>query len=76
MKAFSTTKTFDFSTFEVAQFPSLDDNYGYLIHDKETGETAAVDTPDGKAYQDELNARGWNLTHIFCTHVSQQAQHH
>ncbi len=68
MKAFSTTKTFDFSTFEVAQFPSLDDNYGYLIHDKETGETAAVDTPDGKAYQDELKARGWNLTHIFCTH--------
>lgn len=49
---------------EVAQFPCLDDNYGYLIHDPETGDTAAIDTPDAKAYQNELDKRGWTLSHI------------
>lgn len=56
------------STLEVSQFPCLDDNYGFLIHDPETGDTAAIDTPDAKAYQDELTKRGWKLSHIFCTH--------
>ena len=49
----------------VAQIPCLDDNYGYLIHDPETGHTAAVDTPDANAYENELKNRGWKLTHIF-----------
>eukprot|EP01083_Nonionella_stella_P030308 83120_1 len=55
-------------TLEVAQFPCLDDNYGYLIHDPKTGDTAAVDTPDATAYNQELKKRGWKLTHILCTH--------
>eukprot|EP00542_Grammatophora_oceanica_P018839 CAMPEP_0194046680 /NCGR_PEP_ID=MMETSP0009_2-20130614/22238_1 /TAXON_ID=210454 /ORGANISM="Grammatophora oceanica, Strain CCMP 410" /LENGTH=259 /DNA_ID=CAMNT_0038692075 /DNA_START=213 /DNA_END=992 /DNA_ORIENTATION=+ len=54
--------------FTVAQFPCLSDNYGYLIHNEETGETAAVDTPDAKTYNTELQKRGWKLTHIFNTH--------
>lgn len=49
----------------VAQIPCLDDNYGYLIHDPETGHTAAVDTPDASAYEKELKDRGWKLSHIF-----------
>eukprot|EP00591_Stephanopyxis_turris_P009533 CAMPEP_0195521840 /NCGR_PEP_ID=MMETSP0794_2-20130614/19452_1 /TAXON_ID=515487 /ORGANISM="Stephanopyxis turris, Strain CCMP 815" /LENGTH=269 /DNA_ID=CAMNT_0040651467 /DNA_START=368 /DNA_END=1177 /DNA_ORIENTATION=+ len=52
----------------VAQFPCLGDNYGYLIHDEATGETAAIDTPCGATYQRELDKRGWKLTHIFNTH--------
>lgn len=62
----TTTKTY--STFEVAQFPCLNDNYGFLIHDPETGNTAAVDTPDYEAYRDVLEKRGWKLSHILCTH--------
>lgn len=56
------------STFTVAQFPCLSDNYGYLIHDETTGQTAAIDTPDARAYEQELDRRGWKLTHIFNTH--------
>lgn len=55
-------------SFEVAQIPCLSDNYGYLIHDPETGHTAAVDTPCATSYQHELTKRGWTLTHILNTH--------
>jgi hydroxyacylglutathione hydrolase len=54
--------------YTVAQFPCLNDNYGYLLHDEETGNTAAIDTPCAKTYQQELDKRGWKLTHIFNTH--------
>ncbi len=53
------------STLTVAQIPCLDDNYGYLIHDPQSGHTAAVDTPDADVYEEELKSRGWTLTHIF-----------
>jgi len=52
----------------VAQFKCLDDNYGYLIHDEKSGETAAVDTPCATTYQAELQKRNWKLSHIFNTH--------
>jgi len=52
----------------VSQFPCLSDNYGYLVHDPATGETAAVDTPCGKSYKEELDRRGWKLTHVLNTH--------
>ena len=54
--------------FVVEQFPCLNDNYGYLIHDSVTGDTAAVDTPDAKAYHAMLQQKGWSLTHILNTH--------
>jgi len=53
---------------EIAQFPCLHDNYAFLLHDSESGETAAIDTPDGPAILSELNRRGWQLTHILNTH--------
>jgi len=52
----------------VAQIPCLRDNYGYLIHDEATGQTAAIDTPEAGPYKRELEKRGWTLTHIFNTH--------
>jgi len=52
----------------VAQFVCLSDNYGYLLHDPVSGHTAAIDTPCGTTYQQELERRGWKLTHILNTH--------
>ena len=56
------------SQLTIHMFPCLADNYGYLLHDAESGETAAVDTPDAAAIQAQLAAKGWRLTHIFNTH--------
>lgn len=53
---------------QIHQFACLSDNYGYLVHDPESGETAAIDTPDAKAYLDEAKRRGWRITQIWNTH--------
>ena len=53
---------------EVHQFEALNDNYGYLVHDPETGKTAAIDTPEVAAIEKALAEKGWTLTHIFNTH--------
>ena len=53
---------------EIHQFPCLSDNYGYLIHDPSSGETAAIDTPDGKEYVRQAEAKGWKITQIWNTH--------
>jgi hypothetical protein len=53
---------------EVAQVPCLQDNYGYLLHDPVSGQTASIDTPDARALTSELERRGWTLTHIWNTH--------
>ena len=56
------------SELTIHMFPCLADNYGYLLHDAESGATAAVDTPDAHAIAGELDAKGWRLTHILNTH--------
>lgn len=53
---------------EIVQFPCRDDNFGVLIHDAKTGQTAAIDAPELKPILDILDKRGWDLTHIFTTH--------
>lgn len=53
---------------EVHQFPCLSDNYGFLLHNSVTDETAAIDTPDAGAYLDQAKAKGWTITHIWNTH--------
>lgn len=53
---------------EVYQFPCLQDNYGFLIHDSATGATAAIDTPEVAPINRALADRGWQLTHILNTH--------
>jgi len=52
----------------IHQFPCLSDNYGYLAHDPESGETAAIDTPDADKYLAEAEAQGWKITAIWNTH--------
>lgn len=53
---------------EVHQFPCLSDNYGYLIHDSDTGLTATIDTPEVAPINAALEVKGWQLTHILNTH--------
>ncbi|MET0251661.1 MAG: hydroxyacylglutathione hydrolase [Novosphingobium sp.] len=53
---------------EVHQFPCLSDNYGFLLHDTASGETACIDTPDADAYLVEAANRGWQITQIWNTH--------
>jgi hydroxyacylglutathione hydrolase len=52
----------------VHQFACLSDNYGYLLHDLASGETAAIDTPDADAYLAAAEAKGWQITQIWNTH--------
>ncbi len=52
----------------VHQFACLSDNYGFLLHDPESGETVAIDTPDAAAYLAAAEARGWRITQIWNTH--------
>lgn len=44
------------------------DNIGALIHDPETGATAAIDAPDAAAIQQTLETKGLRLTDILITH--------
>ncbi|MCA0911159.1 hydroxyacylglutathione hydrolase [Qipengyuania gaetbuli] len=53
---------------QVHQFPCLADNYGFLLHDPESGETAAIDTPDGAVYLRQADAKGWRITQVWNTH--------
>ena len=53
---------------EIHQFPCLSDNYGYLVHDPASGETAAIDTPDGAEYLRQAEAKDWKITQIWNTH--------
>ena len=53
---------------EVHLFPCLSDNYGFLIHDSSQDLTAAIDTPEVGPIMQELESKGWHLTHILNTH--------
>lgn len=53
---------------EVHQFACLEDNYGFLIRDTQTGDAATIDTPDATAVLREAAALGWRLTTILNTH--------
>ena len=50
------------------QFPCLSDNYGVLVHDPDSGDTASIDAPDANAVETALQENGWALTHILVTH--------
>ena len=56
------------SQIDIVQFECLSDNYGYLVHDRQSGETAAIDTPEATPILATLEAQGWTLTHIWNTH--------
>lgn len=53
---------------EIEQIPCLSDNYGYLVHDPQGRQTAAIDTPETAPILDALTRRGWRLDYIWNTH--------
>jgi hydroxyacylglutathione hydrolase len=53
---------------EVHLFPCLKDNYGILVHDPSSGETAAIDTPDAIEIAKQAALKGWKITSIWNTH--------
>lgn len=53
---------------EIRLFRCLQDNYGVLIHDSETGATAAIDAPEAAPVEAALKETGWKLTDILVTH--------
>ena len=53
---------------QIHQFMCLKDNFGVLIHDSTTGETASIDAPEAAPIKKALAEKGWKLTHILVTH--------
>ena len=44
------------------------DNYAFVVHDADSGETMVVDTPEAGPIRDVLDAEGWGLDMIVNTH--------
>jgi len=55
-------------TTHVFQFPCLQDNFGALIHDSQSGATASIDAPDADAVLTAAASQGWTLSHLLITH--------
>ena len=55
-------------TAQIHLFPCLQDNFGVLLHDSESGATAAIDAPEAAPVEAALKATGWRLTDILVTH--------
>ena len=53
---------------ELVTVPCLSDNYAYLIHDADTGQTAVIDVPEAGPILAALSAHQWRLTDILITH--------
>ena len=53
---------------EVLAVPVLTDNYVWLIHNSETGETAAIDPSVADPVLDAVGDKGWALTEVLNTH--------
>jgi len=53
---------------EIVAVPVLTDNYVWLIHNPDTGETAAVDPSVADPVLDAAAAKEWRLTQILNTH--------
>ncbi len=48
--------------------PCLTDNFAFLIHDDDSGDTACIDVPDAAPVLAALDRTGWRLTDILLTH--------
>lgn len=53
---------------EVVRVPVLSDNYVWLLHDRESGETVVVDPAVAEPVLDEARTRGWTIGQIWNTH--------
>lgn len=55
-------------TLTVHQFPSLEDNYGFLARDEQTGLVACIDPANAAEVLEQLKSLQWKLDFIFNTH--------
>ena len=55
-------------TLEIIPVPVLNDNYVWLVRDKDSGETVAVDPSVADPVLEAAAARGWTLSQIWNTH--------
>ncbi|HWW64500.1 MAG TPA: hydroxyacylglutathione hydrolase [Sphingomonadaceae bacterium] len=53
---------------EIVRIPVLADNYVWLVHEPESGETMAVDPAVAEPVLAEAEARGWRISQIWNTH--------
>jgi hydroxyacylglutathione hydrolase len=53
---------------EIVAVPAFSDNYIWLVHDADSGETAAVDPGDAAPALAEAQRRGWTIGQVWNTH--------
>ncbi len=53
---------------EIVPVPAFTDNYIWLVHDPESGETAVVDPGDSTPVLVEAERRGWTIDQVWNTH--------
>jgi hydroxyacylglutathione hydrolase len=53
---------------QVEQFMCKSDNFGVLLHDTKSGETALIDAPEERAILEAVERTGWKPTVILTTH--------
>ncbi|MFS0738252.1 hydroxyacylglutathione hydrolase [Sphingomonas sp. 1P06PA] len=53
---------------EIVRIPALSDNYIWLMHDAESGETVVVDPAEADPVLAAADARGWVISQIWNTH--------
>src|SRR5579872_3486921 len=53
---------------EIVAVPAFADNYLWLVHDEESGETAVVDPGDAAPVLAEADRRGWKISQVWNTH--------
>jgi hydroxyacylglutathione hydrolase len=53
---------------EIVPIPAFADNYIWLVHDEESGETAVVDLGDSAPVLSEAKRRGWTISQVWNTH--------
>lgn len=53
---------------EIVRIPVLSDNYVWLVHEPERGETMVVDPAVADPVLEEADKRGWKITQIWNTH--------
>ena len=53
---------------EIVPVPAFADNYLWLVHDSESGDTAVVDPGDAAPVLAEARRRGWTISQVWNTH--------
>lgn len=53
---------------QIDQFMCRSDNFGVLVHDPDSGETALIDAPEERSILEAVERTGWRPTLILTTH--------